>query len=168
MNWEAISIFSEIIGVILLIISAIYLAQQVRQNTAMARIGALSTIKIEISKQYGEWALNERASGLLYKMIYQDGRRSDFSDADKQSISFMMLARLYLFDAAYRSFKKDILKESEILPMMNSRMWKLPIFVDSLPTLAMELSQDFVVYVENNLDTLKSIKKRPKTSKSVT
>ena len=88
-------------------------------------------------------------------MIYQEGRRSDFSDADKQSISFMMLSRLYLFDAAYRSFKEGILKESEILPMMNSRMWKLPIFVDSWPTLAMELSQDFVVYMENNLDTLK-------------
>ena len=156
MNWEAISTSAEIIGATLVIVSVIYLAQQVRQNTATARTDALRTIKLELSKQYIEMGLNERVSKLMHRMVYEERRRSEFSDADKQSIAFIMLARVYVFDAAFRSFQEGILKEAEVLPMMTSRIWKLPFVVDSWPIFAMELSPDFVAYMENNFDNLVS------------
>lgn len=37
MNWEAISVIAESIGVIAVLITLIYLAIQVRQNTEMSR-----------------------------------------------------------------------------------------------------------------------------------
>jgi len=158
MNWEALGASGEVAGALLLIISVIYLAQQVRQNTATSRADVLSTISIEISKQYVAWGSDERSSELWHRIVYEGTRRSDFSDADKQSISFLLLSRVYLFDAAYRSYREGILKESEFLPMMNSRIWGLPFLIDSWPIYSMELSPDFVEYMEGQFESLMNAK----------
>lgn len=90
MNWEAFGASGEVAGALLFIVSVIYLARQVRQNTATSRADVLSTISIEISKQYEAWGSDERSSLLWHRIVYEGTRRSDFSDADKQSISFFV------------------------------------------------------------------------------
>lgn len=56
MNWEAVSAISEIIGAIAVVVSLIYVAAQIRQNTKMMRSGA---------KQ----SLTETSQNLIYKAI---------------------------------------------------------------------------------------------------
>ena len=156
MNWEALGASGEIAGAIVVIVSVIYLAQQVRQNTATARSEVMSTISIELSKQYEAWGLNQRSSELLHRTIYEGTRREEFPDADKQSVSFLMISRVYLYDAAYKSYREGIMTEAEFLPMMNSRIWEFPFVIDSWPIFARELSPDFVTFMEGKFERLKS------------
>ena len=155
MNWEAIGAFGEVAGAILVIVSVIYLARQIQQNTATSRAEVLTTFSIGVSQQYDTWGSDSRSSELFHKIVYEGTRRSEFSDADKQSISFLLLSRVYLFDAAYRSYREGILKEPEILALMNSRIWEMPFLIDSWPIYTRELSPDFVDYIEGKFESLK-------------
>jgi hypothetical protein len=71
-----------------------------------------------------------------------------------QSISFLLFSRVSTYDAAYRSYGEGILKESEFLPMMRSRLWGLPFLNDSWPIFKTELSPDFVAYIESQFERL--------------
>ena len=42
MNWNAISAASELVGVVLIVASMIYVARQIRQTNTMMRVGAAS------------------------------------------------------------------------------------------------------------------------------
>jgi len=68
----------------------------------------------------------------------------------------LLLSRVYLFDAAYRSYREGIVRESEFLALMNSRIWGLPFLIDSWPIYTMELSPDFVEYMEEKFENLKN------------
>ena len=112
MNWEALGASGELVGALLVIVSVIYLAQQVRQNTATSRSEVMGTISIEMAKQYEAWGSDQRSSELFHKIVYEDYRRADFSDTDMTSMSFLVISRVYLYEAAYRSYREGILTES--------------------------------------------------------
>jgi hypothetical protein len=156
MNWEALGASGEVAGAVLVIVSVVYLARQIQQNTAAARAEVLSTFSIAASRQYDTWGSDIRSSELFHKIVYEGVRRSELADADKQSISFLLLSRVYLFDAAYRSYREGILRESEFLALMNSRIWSMPFLIDSWPIYTMELSPDFVEYMEAKFENLKN------------
>ncbi|MEZ5572251.1 MAG: hypothetical protein R3E64_09520 [Halioglobus sp.] len=155
MNWDAIGASGEVAGALLVIVSVIYLARQIQQNTATSRAEVLSAFSIGISQQYDTWGSDSRTSELFHKMVYEGVRRSELPNADKQSLSFLLLSRVYLFDAAYRSYREGILKEHEFLSLMNSRIWELPFLLDSWPIYTRELSPDFVEYMENRFESLR-------------
>ena len=46
MNWEAISAISDIVGAIAVVVSLIYIAVQIRQNTRMMRSGAKQSLSL--------------------------------------------------------------------------------------------------------------------------
>ena len=49
MNWEAIGTIAEVVGAIAVVLSLIYVATQIKQNTAAARAGSIN----QINSQYG-------------------------------------------------------------------------------------------------------------------
>jgi hypothetical protein len=156
MNWEALSASGEVAGALLVIVSVVYLARQIQQNTAASRAQVLSTFSIAISQQYDKWGSDARISELMHKVIYEGVHRSDLEDADRTSISTLFLSRVYLYDATYRSYREGILREPEFTAIMTSRLWGFPFLIDSWPVYRMELSQDFVEYIEEKFDSLKS------------
>lgn len=156
MNWEALGASGEVLGALIVIVSVIYLAQQVRQNTATVRADVLRTMSIEMANQYETFGSSERSSALLYRVINEGARRADFNVTDMYSISLLLLSRVFVYDAAYRSYREGILRESEFLPMMHSRICTLPFLIESWPIHKMELSPDFVVYIEGQFESLKN------------
>ena len=97
---------------------------------------------------------SERISAIFYKMLYGGARRSDFSESDMMTASFSIMARLNLYDAAYRSYKEEILTESEFKAMLTTRVLSMPYVIDSWPIIKQELSPDFVEYLESELPQL--------------
>jgi hypothetical protein len=75
MNWEALGASGEALGALLVIVSVIYLAQQVRQNTATARADVLSTMSIQFTDQYEAWGCDERSCALWYKVVNEGAQR---------------------------------------------------------------------------------------------
>jgi len=154
MNWDAIGALGELLGALVVVISVIYLASQVRQNTATSRADALRTFSVEVSRQFGDWAKDERISAIWHKMLYEGLGRSEFSPEDALSGSFAVISRLSLYDAAFRSFKEGILSEQEFKPMLTTRVWDMPFMKDSWPIYRKELTPDFVEYIEKQFQQL--------------
>ena len=154
MNWEAAGATGELLGAAVVVISVIYLASQVRQNTTASRAEALRSFSIEVSRQFMAMSESERVSAIFHKMLYGGARRSDFSDADMMTASFSVMARLNLYDAAYRSYKEEILTENEFKAMLTTRVLGMPYVIDSWPVMKQELSPDFVEYLEYELPHL--------------
>ena len=155
MNWEAIGAIGEVAGALVVVISVIYLATQIRQNTATNRAEAMRTFSIEVARQFGEWGRVERSSKLWNKVLYEHVHRSELAPEDAMSVSFLIISRLSLYDAAYRSFKEGILSEQEFRPMLTTRILTLPFTIDSWPIYRKELSPDFVAYMEREFSSLK-------------
>ena len=148
MNWDAIGALGEVAGALVVIISVIYLASQVRQNTATSRAEALRTISIEISRGFQEWGKDERGSEIWHKVLYEQVRRSELAPAEAMSASFSIISRFSLYDAAFRSYKENILTEDELRQVLTTRIFDLPFTKDSWPIYRQELSSDFVAYLE--------------------
>ena len=53
MNWEAIAAIAEVVGVIAIVVSLVYLSAQIRQSTKASRAGASYTINDSLSKIVG-------------------------------------------------------------------------------------------------------------------
>ena len=154
MNWDAIGAIGELLGALVVVISVVYLAGQVRQNTAASRAEALRSFSIEVSNQFLAWATDERTSGIWHKIMYEQIGRSDFPPADMMTASFCIMSRLNTYDAAFRSYKEGILTEEEFRPMLTTRIWDTPFVKDSWPIYKRELSPDFVQHMENELPQL--------------
>ena len=131
MNWDAIGAIGEVAGALVVIISVIYLASQVRQNTAALRAEAQRTFSVEVSRQVSDWGASERNSAIWYKVIYEQVGRAELPPADAISASFSIMARLNLYDSAYRSYREGILSENEFKPMLTTRIFSLPFTKDS-------------------------------------
>lgn len=154
MNWEIIGAIGEVAGALAVVVSVIYLASQVRQNTATSRAEAMRTFSIEVSRQFEAWGRDARGSAIWQKILYDQVHRSELSPEDAMSASFSIISRLSLYDAAYRSYKEGILSEEEFQPMLTTRILTLPFTKDSWPIYRMELSPDFVAYMEKEFPQL--------------
>ena len=107
MNWEAISAISDIVGAIAVVISLIYVAAQIRQNTKMMRSGA---------KQ----SLTEATQGVIYKaMDHSDefvklvsGAEPDSPEEDAR-MSLLTRAMLRGFESQCYQYESGMLEDYE-------------------------------------------------------
>ena len=107
MNWEAISAVSEIVGAVAVVISLIYVAAQIRQNTKMMRTTA---------KQ----GLTEATQSLIYtaidrsdewvKLMTGDDPTSPEEDA---RMSLLVRAMLRGFESQCYQYESGLLEEDE-------------------------------------------------------
>jgi len=107
MNWEAISAVSEIMGAIAVVISLIYVATQIRQNTKMMRAAA---------KQ----SLTESTQSLIYKAIDNSEEWLKLMTGDEPStseenarMSLLVRATLRGFESQCYQYEAGLLEENE-------------------------------------------------------
>jgi len=86
MNWDAVGALSELIGAVAVIITLIYLAVQVRQNTLSNQNSASQTI----SAQYSEW-LSLIIENESVAHIYRLGQQDLDQLTDEEKIRYGML-----------------------------------------------------------------------------
>ena len=107
MNWEAISAVSEIVGAVAVVVSLVYVAAQIRQNTRMMRSGA---------KQ----SLTEATQGVIYKaMDHSDefvklvsGAEPD-SPQEEARMSLLTRAMLRGFESQCYQYDAGLLEDHE-------------------------------------------------------
>ncbi len=107
MNWEAISAVSEIIGAVAVVVSLIYVAAQIRQNTRMMRTAA---------KQ----SLTEASQGFMYAAIDNSedwvklmaGESASTPEQDAR-MSLLVRAMLRGFESQCYQYESGLLEEAE-------------------------------------------------------
>jgi len=88
MNWEAIGAIGQIVGAVLVGITLIYLAVQLRQNTSALKSSAFLTISTLMSSTMEVWATESDLAPLLIKA--QAGL-DDLSPAERARFGFLMM-----------------------------------------------------------------------------
>ena len=87
MNWEMIGAVGELLGAVVVVGSIVYLASQVRHNTAVAR----SDVGRELAASYNDWtfgiATDERLPALWVMNVYERISRADVPPADAYRLS---------------------------------------------------------------------------------
>ena len=68
MNWDAVGAIGEIIGAAAVVISLVYLAVQIKQNSKMVAANTFQSISTTASRETMEIAQNESLSALIVKM----------------------------------------------------------------------------------------------------
>ena len=116
MNWEAISAIAEIVGVLLIVGSMIYVARQLRQTNTMMRVNAASE---RLERDY-EIVLPVIENG-EFAEIWLKGQ-DDFSSlrpVDQQRLLFFERRAIMLWHHAYQ------LRHQSLLPDANwtEQMW---------------------------------------------
>lgn len=69
MNWEAISAISDIVGAVAVVISLVYVAAQIRQNTKMARSGAKQSLTEAANVRESEKGSRWKGADMLSRII---------------------------------------------------------------------------------------------------
>jgi len=107
MNWEAISAVSEIVGAVAVVISLIYVAAQIRQNTKMMRATA---------KQ----GLTEASQNLIYTAIDKSEEWVKLTTGDDAStreedarMSLMVRAMLRGFESQCYQYESGLIEDDE-------------------------------------------------------
>lgn len=89
MNWEAIGAIGELIGALVVVVSVLYLAVQVRQNTNQAKLSAAQAINASNDSAFNPIYIPENA------LIFAKGQQSlDSLDEHETVIFHMLMSRL--------------------------------------------------------------------------
>lgn len=114
MNWEAIGAVGEIIGALAVLISLIYLALQVRQNTMVMRAAAKQN-------------LTEASQNLIYKMVENSSHwvklisGEEAASAEEQAeMSLLVRAMLRGFESQCYHYEAGLLEEEEWQALRNA------------------------------------------------
>ena len=110
MNWEAIGAVSEILAAIAVIVTLIYLAKQIRQNSQAVEISALR----DTTEQWNQWSEILATSGELAEIVAR-GNHSyrDLSEVDAMRYGayvqmFFDCAESYRILVAEHEVQKDM------------------------------------------------------------
>ena len=114
MNWEAISAISDIIGAVAVVISLIYVAAQIRQNTKMMRSGAKQSLTE--STQGVIYAAMENADEFVKLM---SGAEAASPEEDAR-MSLLTRAMLRGFESQCYQYENGLLEEHEWLALQTT------------------------------------------------
>ncbi len=150
MNWEVISAVAEILGAVGVIITVIYLAIQIRQNTRISQGIAIQNTFTSTQVTYSWFADNPELADLYCR--FQQGEDLTVPEAtrlyntllgqvEQYEVYFLLHNLRMIDDATFHSFFKKIFIVLSTLP---ARQW----FNDN----RMFFKRDFVEFVNSMLD----------------
>jgi hypothetical protein len=102
MNWDALGAISETIGAVAVIITLIYLAVQIRQNTRAMQTASHHAVTDSLNQ--GNLAVAQDAD-LAQIMVTGLADRGCLTEAERQRFDFLMLAYFHVFDSLFYSAK---------------------------------------------------------------
>lgn len=108
MNWDAISAIAEIVGVVLIVASMIYVARQLSQTNKMMRINAASE-RLERDYDIVESVINSRELAEVW--LKCDNQFADLSPADQQRLLFLERRAIMLWHHQFQLRKEGLMPE---------------------------------------------------------
>jgi hypothetical protein len=150
MDWSMIGALGKLLGAAAVVISLLYLASQIKQNTAVSRSEAFREFSIEAAKWQMSIATDERLGTLMWKVFHHRARRAKLPEEDRARVATAFMSSLYLLEASFHSAQEGIITDAELRVMVSSsQLWKLPFVSDSWHVWRNELGPDFVSYFES-------------------
>jgi hypothetical protein len=107
MNWEALGAIGQIVGVVVVIITLVYLAIQVRQNSTALRLSASSSYQATYSAV--ELAISTTPG--LAEILLKSQKEQDLTEAEKLTILLLFRTILRGWQNTYLQYLTGALEE---------------------------------------------------------
>ena len=109
MNWDALGAIGELIGAVAVILTLLYLAAQIRQNTRSNQTAAIQMM----SAQNAEWLTLLSQPGGAAKLFYMESSvgLNELSDEDSSRYVSLIIHMCRLYDTQYHLYKLDAIPE---------------------------------------------------------
>ena len=109
MNWDALGAIGELIGAVAVILTLLYLAAQIRQNTRSNQTAAIQMM----SAQNAEWLTLLSQPGGAAKLFYIESSvgLNELSDEDSSRYVSLIIHMCRLYDTQYHLYKLDAIPE---------------------------------------------------------
>jgi hypothetical protein len=137
----------EIIGLVGLIASLVFVGFEIRQNTKVARAEAYRAFVTELNTWYLQWASPEQAS--LTARVYSSDVSADDLTREEWMQTFALQMALYrVYEGLHKEVTQGVLDESALLLLSQSE-FDVPIIREMWPEASRNLTPDFVTYMED-------------------
>ena len=151
MNWEAIGAIGEIVGAVAVVVTLFYLAQQIRQNTRMAR--AEMTKDLYLASRA---AIMDVASSDRLAEVWADIRPFEDEQAARRHTFYQSFFRLY--ELQFNLAQQGLLEESiatsyKLVIRMFARTRHFEAYWAGART---EFHVDFASYVDQQVETVRA------------
>ena len=108
MNWDAIGALGELVGAVAVVVSIIYLALQVRQNSADVRSGGYQGA-VQSANQFLESLTGDPESRKIFTKALES---FDELDEDGQVVARMLFLQLFMYyEAFYYQYLEGVVNE---------------------------------------------------------
>ena len=109
-NWDAVSAISEALGLIVVVGSLLYVAREVRQNTAMMRVNASQTWTDFSLQLAGPVAMNRELAECWTK---GESNFENLDEVDKQRLTMYEWRAIEAWHHAYHLHEQGVLPEPQ-------------------------------------------------------
>ena len=138
---------SQLMAIVSVVLSLLFVGYEIRQNTAVARSEAHNEFGSRITELLTTVAADQRLS-LLVSQIGDGKLPKDFNPEDRISIRYLLTAAVRNTEARYRSVKEGILPESILgsggsIPLADNNFFR-----STWPNAKGKYSADFIEYLE--------------------
>jgi hypothetical protein len=110
-NWEAIGAVAELLGATGVIISLVYLANQLRSNSRVVRANSAWDAEIHFASANNDNAADPRLASLIQRVMTPGSTIEDLDESDRAQIWFAALAAVQTCQAQYFLKKEGCLPE---------------------------------------------------------
>ena len=137
----------QILAVLSVVVSLLYVGFELRQNTAVARSDAYNVNTSRLTEMLTSVATDQRLS-MLVSQIGEGKLPNEFSPEDQISIRYILTAAVRNIEGEYRSVKEGILPNSLIdsgpdMPLADNNFFR-----STWPIAKLKYSSDFIEYFE--------------------
>jgi hypothetical protein len=110
MSLQDLANLGEFIGGIAVIVSLVYLAIQIRQNTQSLRAATFQTVADSISELVAPFATDSDLGRIFVAGLQADG---SLSEDEERQFHFMLLGGLRRFENAYMQWRSGVLSDEQ-------------------------------------------------------
>ena len=116
MNWDAIGAVGEVVGAIAVILTLLYLAAQIRQNTTSLQ----GQTDMDYARETANWSARITANPELVELWLRGVRGEPLSESDSIRYCLLNSEWFYLCEGCYRQYRRGLLDEETWETLANS------------------------------------------------
>jgi hypothetical protein len=148
MKFTAWKDFLELVGIIAIVVSLVFVGFELRQSTAIARSDAYSSFSSQFLDLVTDAALNERMSRLISK-VNQGASPGDFKSEEQVSIRMYQGAAVRVWEGLFRSVQAGVLPEDALESAAKGMLINNAYFRSTWASTKQLYTSDFVAYFES-------------------
>jgi len=138
----------ELVGIVAIVVSLVFVGYELRQSTAIARSDAYTSFSSRFMELASGAALDKRMSGLI-SQVNQGDVPEDFEPDERVSIRMYQAAAVRVWEGLFRSVQAGVLPEEALESAANGVLINNNFFRSTWVSTKRLYTDDFVAYFES-------------------